>query len=82
MLSVAPQTSSLNVIDQASAVVERAIQSAAARALRSGSVCGCRDCQKRASQTFLWAVAMLHDERQTESAPAESTATLEAERYG
>jgi hypothetical protein len=79
------QTTSLNVIDQASAVAERAIQSAATRALRSGVVCGCRDCQKRASRTFLWAVAMLNDERQPEGSPAEAPqeiAAAEAERYG
>jgi hypothetical protein len=81
----ASQTASPGVLDQANAVAARAVQAAAARALRSGSVCGCRDCQARASRTSLWAVAMLNDERQAESAAAEApqeVAAVDAERYG
>jgi hypothetical protein len=64
-INTKPVTRANRALDEAAEVVTEAIRAATLTAMRGAKTCGCRSCQAAASQTFHWAVEMMHEDEAT-----------------
>ncbi len=57
--TIIEHTEALDVLNEASAIIRKAIQTTANSQAHRAEICGCRGCKAQAMQVATWAVDML-----------------------